>query len=97
MEKIEKEALGEYILADTEVRESIPPGDCATEGGSEWKNDAGDEGGAAKGSGILLLVACVVELIVVAAAFAPEEGVVSVTRTACPMRFRLFLRCPKHQ
>lgn len=92
MAKIEKGPPGEYMLADTEVRDSIPPGDWETEGGSEWRKDAGEEGGAAKGNGIL--GACV-EPTVAAVTSAPE-GVLTGTRTACPMRF-WFLRCPKHQ
>ena len=71
--------------------EKGPHGDCATEGGSEWRKDAGDEGGAEKWNGII--GACVE--FTVAAASVPE-AVLPVTRTACPMRFRL-LPCPKHQ
>lgn len=84
--KIEAGPPGEYMLADTEVTDTIPTGDCAVEGGSDWKKDAGDEGGAMKGS--VILGACWAELT--AAAASAPEGVVSGTRTACPMRF-LFL------
>jgi len=56
------------------------------------RNDAGDEGGAAKGNGIL--GACVEPTA--AEVESAAEGVVTGTRTACPKRF-WFLRCPKHQ
>lgn len=38
------------MLAEIEVKESKPAGDCAAEGGSDGMKDAGDEGGATKGS-----------------------------------------------
>lgn len=82
---------GEYILAWTEVSESKPVGDCVTEGGSDWRNDAGEEGGAMKGSTIA------VDWVGFSALGALVPGdVVSGTRTACPIRF-LFFGLPKHQ
>lgn len=38
---------GEYMLAD---RETDPAGDWVAEGGSEKRKDAGEDGGATKGS-----------------------------------------------
>ena len=35
---------------EREVRDSNPAGDCVAEGGSDWRKDAGEEGGAIKGS-----------------------------------------------
>jgi hypothetical protein len=35
MAKIEAGPPGEYMLAETEVRDIIPTGDCAVEGGSD--------------------------------------------------------------
>jgi hypothetical protein len=93
MAKIELGPPGEYMLAHTEVLETKPTGDCAVEGGSDWKNDAGDDGGAMKGS-VILGGAWAVELTALPAASAPV-GVVSGTRTACPIRFRLFFWYPK--
>lgn len=34
---------------EREVRDNNPAGDCVAEGGSDWRKDAGDEGGAMKG------------------------------------------------
>lgn len=41
---------GEYMLAETEVKERKPPGEWVADGGSDWRKDAGDEGGAMNGS-----------------------------------------------
>lgn len=41
---------GEYILAEIEVRESKPAGDWVADAGSDGRKDAGEEGGATKGS-----------------------------------------------
>lgn len=38
------------MLAETEVMDSNPVGDCMADGGSDCRKDAGDEGGATKGS-----------------------------------------------
>lgn len=38
------------MLADIEVCNDRPVGDWVAEGGSDRKNDAGDEGGAMKGT-----------------------------------------------
>lgn len=40
------------MLAEIDVRESRPTGDCIAEGGSDCRNEAGEEGGAMKGSTI---------------------------------------------
>lgn len=48
--KIEAGPPGEYMLADTLVSDSMPVGDWVAEGGSDRKKDAGEEGGATKGS-----------------------------------------------
>lgn len=37
------------MFAEMEVKESTPAGDWVAEGGSDWKKDAGEEGGAMKG------------------------------------------------
>lgn len=49
MAKIEAGPLGEYMLADIE---SGPAGDKVQEGGSDWKKETGEEGGATKGNSI---------------------------------------------
>jgi hypothetical protein len=51
MAKIEAGPLGEYMLAEIEVRDNPPAGECVADGGSERRKDAGDDGGAAKGCG----------------------------------------------
>lgn len=42
--------------AETEVRDNRPLGDCVTEGGSDWKNDAGEEGGTTNGSAMAVVL-----------------------------------------
>lgn len=42
---------------EREVRESNPAGDWVADGGSDGRNDAGDEGGALNGSTIAVDVA----------------------------------------
>lgn len=77
------------MFADTES-DNMPVGDRVAEGGSDGRKDAGEEGGATKGSTIDGgWDGCSAE---VASALV---GVVSGTRTACPIR--LFLFNPKHQ
>lgn len=86
MAKIEERPLGEYILAETEIRDNEPTGDCMEEGGSDWRKDAGEEGGATNGS----IIACTwLE-------FSVLESIDSGTRTAWLISF-LFLGDPKHQ
>nr|GMD55144.1 hypothetical protein Iba_chr11dCG5120 [Ipomoea batatas] len=46
--KAEAVTPGENALIDNAVRESNPAGDWAAEGGSDWRKDAGEEGGAMK-------------------------------------------------
>jgi len=41
------------LLQGKGLKERIPTGDCVAEGGSDWKNEAGDEGGAIKGSVVI--------------------------------------------
>lgn len=48
--KMERGPPGEYMLAEIEVRETKPAGECAADGGSEGRKDAGEEGGAANGT-----------------------------------------------
>ncbi|KAJ0480117.1 hypothetical protein HanIR_Chr13g0627801 [Helianthus annuus] len=43
-------SLGEYMLADAAVKDSNPPGECAADGGSDCRKDAGDDGGATNGN-----------------------------------------------
>lgn len=47
MAKMEAGPRGEYVLT---VRDSNPAGDWVADGGSDWRKDAGEEGGAMKGS-----------------------------------------------
>jgi len=75
------------MLAEMELRPTEPAGECIADGGSDGRNDAGDEGGATKG--ILTIGACVA--FAGGAAVAPVvDGVGSGTRTACPIRFLFF-------
>lgn len=95
MAKIEAGPPGEYILAETE-KDNEPAGDCIAEGGSDWRKEAGEEGGATKGStGAGAWIG-----FSEAEALAPG-AVVSDEMTACPIRF-LGIRFPclgdpKHQ
>lgn len=50
MAKMDAGPAGEYAFTEREVRESNPAGDWVTEGGSDWRNEAGEEGGAIKGT-----------------------------------------------
>lgn len=79
------------MLADIELKETKPAGDCAAEGGSDWRKDAGEEGGAMKGG--TKAGACVRFSAVDASI---REDVGSGTQTAPPIRF-LSLWNPKHQ
>lgn len=88
MAKIEEGPSGEYMLAVREVKESMAVGDCVAEGGSDWRKDTGEEGGAAKGS--TMSGDCNVF------SGGSVEGLGSGTSTACPILF-LCLRDPKHQ
>lgn len=69
---------GEYMLADMD-RETA--GDCVHEGGSELRKDAGEEGGATKGS-----TRAGAWGGTSAAVTAAPGTVVSGERTACPIR-----------
>lgn len=42
-------------MADSEVNDKIPAGDCVEDGGSDWRNDAGEDGGAIKGSTVVVV------------------------------------------
>lgn len=77
---------GENEFIEKDVRESNPAaGDWVAEGGSDWRKDAGEEGGAMKGITILE------EWFTLSATGAVAPGAVdSGTRTACPIRL-LFL------
>lgn len=50
MAKIEGRPPGECIFADIEVSDKRPVGDWVAEGGPDGRKDAGEEGGATKGS-----------------------------------------------
>lgn len=41
------------LLLGIGLKERIPTGDCVAEGGSDWKNEAGDDGGAMKGRAVI--------------------------------------------
>lgn len=89
MANIEEGPPGENMLEDTE-RDNSPVGDWVADGGSDGKKDAGEEGGATKGSdmeGGWIGRSC-------GDASVPE-AFVSGTRLACPIR--LLLLDPKHQ
>lgn len=77
---------GEYELTERDVRDSNPAaGDWVAEGGSDWRKEAGEEGGAIKG--ITMLAEW---FILLATGGAAPGAVDSGTRTACPIRL-LFL------
>lgn len=40
---------GEYMLAVIDLNDIKPDGDWVAEGGSDWRNDAGEDGGAMNG------------------------------------------------
>jgi hypothetical protein len=91
MAKIEAGPLGEYMLAEIEVRDTKPAGDWVTEGGSDWKKEAGEEGGAAKGS---VTAGAWVGFSEAGAPFPGADG--SGKRTAWPICFLCFWY-PKHK
>ena len=71
------------MLADIEAKDREPAGDWAAEGSSEYREDAGEEGGATNGSTTLLEGAWV--------GFSAEVGsalkdVGSGLMLACPIR-----------
>lgn len=90
MVNIELGPPGEYMLADTE-RDNRPVGDCVAEEGSDGRKDAGEEGGATKGSA---MEGRGWDRCSFARASVPAP-LASGARTACPIR--LFLFNPKHQ
>lgn len=53
MVKMEGVPPGEYALTERDARESNLAGECMPEGGSDWKKDAGEEGGTTKGNTIV--------------------------------------------
>lgn len=73
------------MLAEIELRETKPAGDCVAEGGSDGRKDAGEEGGATKGR---TRAGAWVEFTAAEASF--WEAVGSGTRTECPIRFLCF-------
>lgn len=73
---------GEYILEEIDVRDTKPAGDCVAEWGSDGRKDAGEEGGATKGS-----VKEDTWFGFSAAGTLPPEALASETRTAGPIRF----------
>lgn len=42
-----------WLLEGRGLKERIPTGDCVAEGGSDWKKEAGEEGGAMKGRAVI--------------------------------------------
>ncbi|MFS7927282.1 hypothetical protein Hanom_Chr04g00307201 [Helianthus anomalus] len=40
---------GENMPPETAVNDNMPPGEWVADGGSDWKKDTGDDGGAIKG------------------------------------------------
>ena len=88
---MEAAPLGEYVLTEKEARGRNFAGDWVAEGGSDWRKDAGEEGGAMKG------ITMVAEWFKLSGTGTADPGTVgSGTRTALPMRL-LFLTEPKHQ
>lgn len=85
MAKIEERFPGEYIFVDIEVSDKRPVGDWAAEGGSDGRKDAGEEGGATKGSAM----ESGWDGFSAVGTSDPVVGV-SGTRAACPIRC-LFL------
>lgn len=49
MAKMEWGPRGEYVWTEREARDSNPEGECVADGGSDWRKDAGEDGGAMKG------------------------------------------------
>lgn len=70
------------MLAVMEVGPTEPTGDCRAEGGSEGRNEAGDEGGAANG---IRITGGWVAFSDGGAAILLDGGWGSGTRTACPI------------
>lgn len=80
--KIEAVTPWDWGLAERDLNESSPTGDCVAEGGSDWRNDAGEEGGAMKGN------TTVVEWFRFSVTAADGPGNVdSGTKRACPILF----------
>lgn len=72
-------------MAEREVSESNPAGECVEDGGSDCRKDAGEDGGTMKG------ITMVVEGFGAAVAVAGTVGATgSGTRTAWPIRLLLF-------
>lgn len=64
------------------MRESNPAGDWVAEGGSDWRKDAGEEGGAMKG------ITMVVDWFRFSATWGGAPGAIdSGAMTAWPIRF----------
>lgn len=53
MVKMEAVPPGEQALTERDARESNLAGECMQEGGSDWRKDAGEEGGATKGNTVV--------------------------------------------
>lgn len=83
-------SLGEYIPEDAAVKDSKPPGDWVADGGSDWRKDAGEDGGAMNGRTI---EDCWDRISIIGASVVEEPG--SGTRTACPI-FLFRFWDPKH-
>lgn len=65
------------MLFDMDVKDTTPTGDWAADGGSEGRKEAGEDGGAAKGT-----TGARVELLLLAAEASLRVSVGSGTRTA---------------
>lgn len=69
---------------EREVSESNPAGDCVADGGSDWRKDAGEEGGAMNG------IAMAFEVFDAILLSRPVGATGSGTRTAWPIRLLLL-------
>lgn len=85
MAKMDAGPRGEQALTERAVRDSNPAGDWVADGGSDCRNDAGDEGGALKG------ITMPVGLLTFSAVETEAPGTTgSGTRTAWPIRLLLL-------
>lgn len=83
---------GEWPCPEREASESKPAGDWVAEGGSDWRKEAGEEGGAMKGSTMVEGWDRFSET----GAATPGAAGGSETRMAWPIRLLCLLE-PKHQ
>lgn len=85
MAKMEAGPRGEQALTERAVSDNNPAGDWVADEGSDWRKDAGDDGGAIKG---MTMPVGLLKFPAVETAASGTTG--SGTRTAWPIRL-LFL------